>query len=84
METILNAILFPTIGLLTILFLIILYGDLDITDFIAYFAIIALMFGLSWISRWKMAKSLRRAEASEKALEQERDLLEKHVIERTA
>jgi signal transduction histidine kinase len=59
-------------------------GDLDMTDFIAYFAIIAFMFGLSWISRWKMARSLARAEASEKALEQERNLLEKRVIERTA
>jgi signal transduction histidine kinase len=59
-------------------------GNLDVTDYIAFFGIIAFMFGLSWISRWKMAKSLRRAEASEKALAQERDLLEKHVIERTA
>jgi C4-dicarboxylate-specific signal transduction histidine kinase len=58
-------------------------GDLDMTDFIAYFAIIAFMFGLSWISRWKMAKSLARAETSEKALEQERNLLEKRVVERT-
>jgi C4-dicarboxylate-specific signal transduction histidine kinase len=31
-----------------------------------------------------MAKSLARAETSEKALEQERNMLEKHVIERTA
>jgi signal transduction histidine kinase len=59
-------------------------GDLDMTDFIAYFAIIAFMFGLSWISRWKMARSLARAEASEKALEQERNLLEIRVFERTA
>jgi C4-dicarboxylate-specific signal transduction histidine kinase len=84
METVLNAILFPTIGLLIILFLIILYGDLDMTDFIAYFGIIAFMFGLSWISRWKMTKSLARAETSEKALEQERNMLEIRVAERTA
>jgi signal transduction histidine kinase len=58
-------------------------GDLDIIDFISYFAIIAFMSGLSWISRWEMARSLRRAEASEKALERERDMLEKHVVERT-
>jgi C4-dicarboxylate-specific signal transduction histidine kinase len=56
---------------------------LDFIDFIAYFGIIAFMFGLSWISRWKMAKSLARAEASEKALEQERDHLELRVLERT-
>src|ERR1035437_3992779 len=59
-------------------------GHFDATDLIAYFAIIALMFGLSWISRWKMAKSLARAETSEKALQQERDLLEIRVFERTA
>ncbi|MDR3558119.1 MAG: HAMP domain-containing sensor histidine kinase [Candidatus Pacebacteria bacterium] len=58
-------------------------GNLDITDFIAYFGIIALMFGLSWISRWKISRSLARAELSEKNLEEERSLLERRVTERT-
>jgi len=58
-------------------------GDLDMTDFMSYFSIIVFMFGLSWISRWRMAKSLARAEASERALERERDSLERRVAERT-
>jgi signal transduction histidine kinase len=59
-------------------------GNLDLTDFIAFFGIIVFMFGLSWISRWKMAKSLARAETSEKELERERNALEIRVAERTA
>jgi signal transduction histidine kinase len=83
METILNTILFPTIGFLTMLFLIVLHGNMDASDFMAYFSIITLMFSLLWIYRCKMAKSLARAEASEKALEEERDRLELRVLERT-
>ncbi len=59
------------------------YEGLKSTDVIAYAGILVFIAALSWLSNREIQKSLDRARSSERALAEERDLLEIKVKERT-
>jgi signal transduction histidine kinase len=60
-----------------------IYEKLGFSDAIGYVAVFIIMGLVTWLANREIDQSLRRARASEKALQAERDNLEVKVLERT-
>lgn len=58
------------------------FEKVSATDIVTYSAILIFISFVSWLSNQEIVRSLRRARASERALERERDELERRVAER--
>lgn len=59
------------------------YEEITLTDVVAYSTLLAFMSFITWLSNREIGRSLARARASEKALESERNSLERRVADRT-
>lgn len=60
------------------------YAEISLTDILTYGAMLMFISFIAWLSNREIDKSLSRARKSEKLVEQERDLLEQKVAERTS